>query len=122
MPGFLIRFLAWTKLAQAKLSMSRCIFNCSNHVYNSNFIVLSSANIQHCMNNIGPSYFTVVPSLITLLGQRAPSCTIGPYQKHCYMLIAYHIFMISMPEIQRYSFLVTFQEKITINILPMSLE
>ena len=37
--GFLIRFLAWTKLAQAKLWVSQFIFNCSNHVKNSNFIV-----------------------------------------------------------------------------------
>ena len=29
--GFLIRFLAWTKLAQANLLVSHCIFNCSNH-------------------------------------------------------------------------------------------
>ena len=49
-----MRFLARTKLAQAKLWVSHCIVNCSNHVYNSNLIVLS-ANIQHCMNNIGPS-------------------------------------------------------------------
>ena len=61
MSGFLIRILAWTKLAQAKLWLSHCIFNCSNHVYNSNFIVFSCANIQHCMNNISPSHFTVAP-------------------------------------------------------------
>ena len=30
--GLLIRFLAWIKLAQAKLLMSHCILNCSNHV------------------------------------------------------------------------------------------
>ena len=60
-PGFLIRILAWTKLAQAKLWVSHCIFNRSNHVYNSNFIVFLSANIWHCMNNIGPSHFTVAP-------------------------------------------------------------
>ena len=33
-PRFLIRFTAWTKLAQAKLWVSHCIFNYSNHVYN----------------------------------------------------------------------------------------
>ena len=43
--GFLIRILAWTKLAQAKLWVSHCIFNRSNHVYKSNFIVFLSANI-----------------------------------------------------------------------------
>ena len=58
-PKFLIRFLAWTKLAQAKLWVSHCIFNYSNHAYNSTFIVFLSANIQHCVNNIGPCYFTV---------------------------------------------------------------
>ena len=60
-PRFLIRFLAWTKLAQAKLWVSHCIFNYSNHVYNSTFIVFLSANIQHCINNIGLCYFTVAP-------------------------------------------------------------
>ena len=30
--GLLIRFLAWTELDQAKLRVSHCIFNCSNHV------------------------------------------------------------------------------------------
>ena len=48
-------------MAQAKLWVSHYIFNCSNYVYNSNFIVFLSANILHCMNNIGPSYFTVAP-------------------------------------------------------------
>ena len=28
--GFLIRFLAWTKLAQAKLWVSHCSFDCSS--------------------------------------------------------------------------------------------
>ena len=63
-PRFLIRFLAWTKLAQAKLWVRYCIFNCSNHVYNSTFIVIHvflSVNIPHCINNIGPCYSTVVP-------------------------------------------------------------
>ena len=60
-PRFLIRFLAWTKLAQAKLWVSHCIFNYSNHVYNSTFIVFLSTNIQHCITNIGPCYFTVAP-------------------------------------------------------------
>ena len=46
---------------QTTVWVSHCIFNRSNHVYNSNFIVFSSANIQHCMNNISPSHFTVVP-------------------------------------------------------------
>ena len=41
--------------------VSHCIFNCSNHVYNSTFFVFLSANIQHCINNIGPCYFTVAP-------------------------------------------------------------
>ena len=58
---FLIRFTAWTKLAQAKVWVSHCIFNYSHHVYNSTFFVFSSANIQHCINNIGPRYFTVAP-------------------------------------------------------------
>ena len=58
---FLIRFTAWTKLAQAKLWVSHCIFNYSHHVYNSTFFVFSSANIQHCINNIGLCYFTVAP-------------------------------------------------------------
>ena len=56
-PRFLIRFLAWTKLAQAKLWVSHCICNYSNHVYNSTFIAFLSANIQHCINNIGPRLF-----------------------------------------------------------------
>ena len=60
-PRFLIRFLALTKLAQAKLWVSHCIFNYSNHVYNSTFIVFLSTNIQHCITNIGPCYFTVSP-------------------------------------------------------------
>ena len=58
--GFLIKILAWIKLAQAKLWVSQCICHCSNHVYNRNFIVFLSAIIQHCMNNIGPSHFTAV--------------------------------------------------------------
>jgi len=31
-PEFLVRFIAWTKLAQARLWVSCCIFNCSDHV------------------------------------------------------------------------------------------
>ena len=58
-PRFLIRFLAWTKFAQAKLWVSHCISNYFNQVYNSTVFVFLSANIQHCINNIGPCYFTV---------------------------------------------------------------
>ena len=71
-PRFLIIFIAWTKLAQAKLWVSHCICNCSNHVYNGTFIVFLSANIQHCINNIGPCYFTVAPMW------PKSYCTIGP--------------------------------------------
>ena len=60
-PRVLIRFLAWTKLAQVKLWVSHCIFNYSNHVYYSTSFVFLSANIQHCINNIGPCYLTVAP-------------------------------------------------------------
>ena len=47
------------KLAQVKLWLSQCIFNCSNDVKHSNLIVC--ANILYCINNIGPCYFTVAP-------------------------------------------------------------
>ena len=67
--------------------MNQFIFNCFNH-FNS-------------INNISPCYLLLChcgPSLITLLGQRAPSCAIwyniGPYHKHCRQCIAIHYIIV----------------------------
>ena len=60
MPGFLIRSLAWTKLAGVKPSLSQCIFNCSN-VFNIGGIVMSLLTTYSTalQQYIGPFCFTL---------------------------------------------------------------
>ena len=92
--GFLmIRFLAWTKLAQFKLQLSQFIINsaiqlclttcntfifCSHQFryYQQQLTISAHYTLRHC----GPSP-TMAP------GHKASSCAvwcaIGPYQKHC---------------------------------------
>ena len=92
--GFLIRFLAQTKLAQVKLWLNQYICNCSNDVKNCKFImflVLTSGTSLTILTHV--TYFIVAPlwlkSYHTILGHRTPSCTIwcaiGPYQKPWYV-------------------------------------
>ena len=88
-PGFLIRFLAWTKLARIKLyGWANVILTAPATFKTGNIITLlvptSSTALQilaHVMLLLRQSG----PNLIITLGHRAPSCAIwcaiGPYQK-----------------------------------------
>ena len=95
-PGFLIRFLAWTKLVQLKLLLSHLLF-----IVPSNFVSLHVANTLICFVATSfqcyqhqltiPAHFTLChcgPSLIMALRYEASLCAIwcaiGLYQKHCY--------------------------------------
>ena len=70
--GFLIRFLACIELAQVKLLLSQCIFNCSNHVYNTIILLVpKSSTALTILAHVILLLHQCGPDLIMTLGHRA---------------------------------------------------
>ena len=79
--GFLIRFLACTKLAQVKLLVSQRILTAPTMLNIGNSVILFSAKIQYFINSIGPCYFTIAPMWPKSYHDTGPQgtfCAIGP--------------------------------------------